>query len=34
MFGFQVKELLKQLERIADALEEANEGNREIMRNH
>lgn len=34
MFGFQVKELLKQLERIADALEEANELNREIMRNH
>lgn len=34
MFGFQVKELLKQLERIADALEEANEVNREIMRNH
>ncbi len=34
MFRFQVKELLKQLERIADALEEANEVNREIMRNH
>lgn len=34
MFGFQVKELLKQLERIADALEEANEVNREIMRDH
>jgi len=34
MFGYQVKELLKQLERIADALEESNEFNREIMRNH
>lgn len=34
MYGFQVRNLLEQLARIADALEEANEINREIMRNH
>lgn len=34
MYGFQVRNLLEQLTRIADALEEANEINREIMRNH
>lgn len=33
MYSFQFNKLLKQLERIADALEEANEFNREIIRN-
>lgn len=34
MDNFQVKKIVEQLERIADALEEANEINREIMQNH
>ena len=34
MDNFQVKRIVEQLERIADALEKANEINEEIMRNH
>lgn len=34
MDNFQCKRIVEQLERIADALEEANEINREIMQNH
>lgn len=33
MYSFQFNKLLKQLERIADALEESNEFNREIIHN-
>lgn len=34
MDNFQCKRIVEQLERIADALEKANEINEEIMRNH
>ena len=34
MDNFQCKRIVEQLARIADALEEANEINRDIMQNH
>lgn len=34
MDNFQCKRIVEQLARIADALEEANEFSREVMRNH
>jgi hypothetical protein len=34
MDNFQCKRIVEQLERIAEALEKANEINEEIMRNH
>lgn len=34
MDNFQCKKIVEQLKRIADALEEANEFSREVVRNH